>query len=74
MRPPACRRKKSLTDPVTRLVYAVALHLHMTAREVEARMEPDELFMWANVLFGWGSGTVDEAEVLSVEDEIAAWR
>jgi len=46
----------------------------MTAGEVEARMDSDELFMWANVLFGWGNVPGDDAEVLSVEDEIAAWR
>jgi hypothetical protein len=57
-----------------RLVFAVASHLHMTAGEVEARMDSDELFMWANVLFGWGNVRGDDAEVLSVEDEIAAWR
>jgi hypothetical protein len=57
-----------------RLVFAVASHLHMTAGEVEARMDSDELFMWANVLFGWGNAPGDEAEVLTVEDEIAAWR
>jgi len=37
-------------------------------------MDSDELFMWANVLFGWGNASGDDAEVLTVEDEIAAWR
>jgi len=58
---------------VTRLVFAVASHLHMTAGEVEARMDSNELFMWAGFLFGFGKSAVDDAEVLSVEDEIAAW-
>lgn len=61
---------------MTRIVYAVAAHLHMTAGDVEARMEPGELFCWANLLLGWGDEPepVDEGELLSVEDEIAAWR
>ena len=59
---------------MTRLVYAVAAHLHMTAGDVETRMEPAELFIWAHLLFGWGSSAEDEAEQLPVEDEIAAWR
>lgn len=74
MWPPACRRKKSLNDPVTRLVFAVASHLHMTAGEVEARMDTHELFCWAGFLFGFGHGVADDAEDMTVEDEIAAWR
>ncbi|MBB5469373.1 hypothetical protein HDG32_005520 [Paraburkholderia sp. CI2] len=59
---------------MTRLVYAVAAHLHMTAGEVETRMDSHELFTWASLLFGFGSDPVSENVVtLSVEDEIAAW-
>ena len=59
---------------MTRLVYAVAAHLHMTAGDVEARMDTEELFCWAHLLFGWGEAPGDDAELLDVEDEIAAWR
>lgn len=54
---------------MTRLVYAVASHLHMTAGAVETQMDFDELFTWAAFLFDW-----QEADDLSVEDEMAAWR
>lgn len=55
---------------MTRLVYAVASHLHMTAGDVETRMDFEELFTWAALLFGWDELDADE---LTVEDEISAW-
>jgi len=46
----------------------------MTAGELEARMDPHELFTWASLLFGFGADPVnDDVVMLSVEDEIAAW-
>ncbi len=51
----------------------MASHLHMTAGEVEARMDTAEFYMWQNLLFGWGDAPGDDAELLTVEDEIAAW-
>lgn len=58
---------------MTRAVFAVASHLHMTAGEVEARMDSAEFYMWQNILFGWGNAPGDDAQIMSVEDEIAAW-
>lgn len=71
MRPLAGIRGKHLTNPVTRLVFAVAAHLHMTAGDVRTRMDSHELFCWGHILFPPEESNVRE---LTVEDEIAEWR
>lgn len=65
---------------MTRLVYAVAAHLHMTAGAVLDQMGAHELMTWG-YLFGEQAKAQQAAIVradapleLSVEDEINAWR
>jgi hypothetical protein len=55
--------------PVTRLVFAVAAHLHMTAGEVRTRMDSHELMCWSWIL----TRTGDEPREMSVDEEMAAW-
>jgi hypothetical protein len=72
-----------MSAPVTRLVFLVASHLHMTAGAIRKSMSAHELFCWAC----WLGETQHEAPqtaqakrgpepapmVLAVDDEIAAW-
>jgi hypothetical protein len=65
-----------MTAPVTRLVFAVASHLHMTAGAVRHSMSAHELMCWAYLL-----GIASEAAQaepkpldLDVDAEIAAFR
>jgi hypothetical protein len=66
-----------MTAPATRLVFAVASHLHMTAGAVRHSMSAHELMCWSYLL-----STAHETETpaepapleLSVDDEIAAFR
>jgi hypothetical protein len=58
-----------MTAPMTRLVFAVAAHLHMTAGAVYESMGAHELMCWAYLL----TPQPDKPLELSVEDEINAW-
>jgi hypothetical protein len=60
-----------MTAPVTRLVFAVAAHLHMTAGAVRQTMTAHELMCWGYL---FAAPAREQAPlVLSVEDEINAW-
>nr|WP_132452313.1 hypothetical protein [Paraburkholderia sp. BL8N3] len=62
---------------MTRLVFAVASHLHMTAGAVRQTMDAHELMCWAHLLSEANrpaAPAAPQALELSVEDEIAAWR
>jgi hypothetical protein len=65
-----------MTVPATRLIFAVASHLHMTAGTVREKMSAHELMCWA-VLLGT-SNNAGPAEPkpleLDVDAEIAAFR
>jgi hypothetical protein len=68
-----------MTAPATRIVFAVASHLHMTAGAVRKTMSSYELMCW----WHWLNELQDEATrarasdtaplMLDVEAEIAAW-
>jgi hypothetical protein len=60
-----------MTAPVTRLVFAVAAHLHMTAGAVRQTMTAHELMCWG-YLFSVPARE-QQPLVLTVEDEINAW-
>jgi hypothetical protein len=63
-----------MTAPITRLVFAVAQHLHMTAGAVRRTMGAHELMCWAYLLTEQHRPPdSSRALELSVEDEIAAW-
>jgi hypothetical protein len=62
---------------VTRLVFAVAQHLHMTAGAVQAQMGAHELMCWNFLLTESQNSkprSIGGGVVLSVQDEIAAWK
>ncbi|SAK63607.1 hypothetical protein AWB80_02889 [Caballeronia pedi] len=66
-----------MTAPVTRLVYAVAAHLHMTAGAVLDQMGAHELMTWGYLFDEHAKAQQQAASApleLSVEDEINAWR
>ncbi|MGF6607051.1 hypothetical protein OKW45_001951 [Paraburkholderia sp. WSM4175] len=58
---------------MTRLVFAVASHLHMTAGAVMASMGAHELFCW-HYLLTQDTRAAPRGAQLSVEDEINAWQ
>ncbi|MGF6986549.1 hypothetical protein QFZ99_006090 [Paraburkholderia atlantica] len=58
---------------MTRLVYLVASHLHMTAGAVQASMGAHELLCWHYLLTQEPHAAPRGAQ-LSVEDEINAWQ
>jgi len=64
-----------MTAPVTRLVFAVAAHLHMTAGAVRQTMSAHELMCWGWLFHEPVRQQQAEAKPLelSVEDEINAW-
>ncbi|KXU94163.1 hypothetical protein CR51_27200 [Caballeronia megalochromosomata] len=67
-----------MTAPATRIVFAVASHLHMTAGAVRRSMSSYELMCWWYLLnearAPAAPAQADDAPlVLSVEAEIAAW-
>jgi len=63
-----------MTAPITRLVFAVAQHLHMTAGAVRQTMGAHELMCWGYLLTEQSRPPEPPKPLeLSVEDEIAAW-
>ena len=64
-----------MTAPITRLVFAVAQHLHMTAGAVRRTMGAHELMCWGYLLTEQNRPppSPKPLEFASVEDEIAAW-
>lgn len=67
-----------MNAPATRLVFAVASHLHMTAGAVRTTMSAHELMCWAYLLSTASqqahAPTEPKPLELSVDDEIAAFR
>ncbi|MDR5790278.1 hypothetical protein P9281_27410 [Caballeronia sp. LP003] len=66
-----------MTAPATRIVFAVASHLHMTAGAVRKNMSSYEIMCWAQWLNEAQEAMTppddDAPLVLDVEAEIAAW-
>jgi hypothetical protein len=66
-----------MTAPATRIVFAVASHLHMTAGAVRRSMSSYEVMCWWHWLNEQVEATrlaaADAPLVLDVQAEIAAW-